>query len=459
MSRSHFPEGFVWGVAASSYQVEGAAFEGLKGPSVWDEFCRKEGAIANDDTGEVACDHFHRYREDIDIMSRLGYPAYRFSINWPRVIPAGTGKVYAEGLDFYDRLVDALLDKNITPYVTLFHWEYPQALQDRGGWLNPDSPKWFAEFTRVIVDKLSDRVQNWITLNEPQCFIILGHHTGIHAPGLKMPLKDILAMAHNTFLAHGESAKVIRCEAKTKPHIGLAMAGAFSIPHTQSTADIEAAKQATFGFSGREGSLWSAGLWFDPMLLGRYPDDYYGAYGDLIPGIGPDDFKIMAQPIDFLGLNIYQATCVRMGPGGKPEPVPYKRGMPRTNIGWPVTPQCLYWGPRLFHERYRVPIYITENGLANQDWVSLDGRVHDPQRIDYLRRHLLELDRAIADGTVVKGYFQWSILDNFEWADGYDKRFGLVYVDFETLERTVKDSAFWYSKVIRTNGEALYEGI
>ena len=459
MSRSHFPSDFVWGVAAASYQIEGAAYEGLKGPSVWDEFCRKEGVIANNDTGEVACDHFHRYQEDIAIMSRLGYPAYRFSINWPRVLPSGTGHVYAGGLDFYDRLVDALLSKNITPYVTLFHWELPQALQDKGGFLNPDSPKWFAEFTRVIVDKLSDRVKNWITLNEPQCFTLLGHHSGTHAPGLKMPLKDLLVVAHNIFLAHGQSAKVIRGEAKTTPHIGLAMVGTVSLPHTRNPADIEAARQATFGFSGRDNSLWSAGFWFDPMLLGRYPDDFYSTYGNPVPEFGPEDLKVMAQPMDFIGLNIYQAPYVRMGPDGKPEMIPFKTGAPRACNGWPVTPQSLYWGPRFYYERYKLPIYITENGLANQDWVSLDGRVHDPQRIDYLRRYLLELDRAIADRTEVKGYFQWSILDNFEWAEGYDKRFGLVYVDFETLERTIKDSALWYSNVIKTNGDALYEGI
>lgn len=457
MSRSHFPKDFVWGVASSSYQIEGAAREGLKGPSVWDEFCKVKGTIANNDTGEVACDHFHRYREDVDIMARLGYPAYRFSVNWPRVLPEGIGRVYDEGLDFYDRLVDALLSRNITPYVTIFHWEYPQALMYRGGWLNPDSPKWFAEYTRVIVDRLSDRVQNWITINEPQCFLVLGHYSGIHAPGLRLPVKEILAMVHNCFLAHGESVKVIRDRARTKPRIGLAMASSPAIPHTETSDDIEAARKALFGFSGKDQGLWSSGLWFDPMLLGRYPDGYFETFGDLVPEIKPGDLDTIAQPLDFLGLNIYRGSVVRMGPDDKPETVPLKTGMPRANNGWEITPRCLYWGPRLYHERYRIPIYITENGLANQDWVSLDGKVHDPQRIDYLQRHLLELDRAIADGTEVGGYFQWSILDNFEWAEGYDKRFGLVYVDFETQERIIKDSAWWYSDVIRTNGESLFE--
>lgn len=459
MSRSHFPPDFVWGVAAASYQIEGAAYEGLKGPSVWDEFVKKEGAIANRDIGDTACDHFHRYEEDVAIMSELGYPVYRLSINWPRVIPAGTGKVYTDGLDFYDRLIDTLLAKNITPYVTLFHWEYPQALQEKGGWLNPDSPKWFAEFTQVIVDKLSDRVHNWITINEPQCFLVLGHYDGVHAPGLKMPVKDILSMAHHVFIAHGEAVKVIRSSARTKPHIGLAMVGSTFIPFTDTPEDIEAARQALFGFHGRSEGLWSAGLWFDPMLLGKYPEAYYQAYGDQIPDIRPEDLQTMAQPIDFLGLNIYTSPQVRKGPGGQPEIVPYKTGMPRAHNGWPVTPKSLYWGPRFYYERYKLPIYITENGLANQDWVSLDGKVHDPQRIDYLRRYLLELDRAIADGVNVKGYLQWSILDNFEWAEGYDKRFGLIYVDFETQKRTVKDSARWYANVIKTNGEALFEGI
>lgn len=459
MSRTHFPPDFEWGVAAASYQIEGAAYEGKKGPSVWDEFCKKEGAIAHNDTGETACDHYHRYEEDAAIMSELGYPIYRLSINWPRVLPYGTGPINTDGLDFYDRLIDTLLGKGITPYVTLFHWDYPQALQEKGGWLNPDSPRWFTEYTQVVVDKLSDRVQNWITLNEPQCFILLGHYNGTHAPGLRLPVKDILAMAHHCFLAHSESVKAIRGCAKTRPHIGLAMVGTAHLPHTTSEEDIEAAQQATFGFNGGDHGLWSGGLWFDPMLLGRYPEAYYRKYGDLVPEIRPGDLQTIAQPIDFLGLNIYYSNQVRRGPDGMPEPVPYKGGMPRTNIGWEVTPQSLYWVPRFYHERYKLPIYITENGLANQDWVSLDGKVHDPQRIDFLRRYLLELDRAIADGVDVRGYFQWSILDNFEWAEGYSKRFGLVYVDYETQKRTIKDSARWYSNIIKTNGEALYDGI
>lgn len=457
MSRSHFPEGFVWGTASSSYQIEGAAYEGLKGPSVWDEFCRRPGAIANGDTGDVACDHYHRYEEDVDIMARLGYRAYRFSVNWPRVLPDGTGRVYSEGLDFYDRLVDKLLSRNITPYVTIFHWEFPYALMKKGGWLNPDSPRWFAEYTQVIVDRLSDRVRNWITINEPQCFIVLGHYSGIHAPGLRMTVKDVLTIIHNCFLAHGEAVKVIRGRAKTKPTIGLAMASRPSIPCTQSKEDIDAAREALFGISGQEGGLWSSALWCDPLLLGRYPDDYYETYKDLIPEIKPGDFETMAQPIDFLGLNIYSGSYVSMGPDRKPMVVPYRTGMPKAVNGWAVTPESLYWGPRLYYEHYRIPIYITENGIANQDWVSLDGKVHDPQRIDYLQRYLMELDRAIADGTDVRGYFQWSILDNFEWADGYDKRFGLVYVDFKTRERIIKDSAWWYANVIRTNGGALFD--
>lgn len=457
MSLSHFPKDFIWGVAASSYQIEGAAYEDGKGLSVWDTFCKRDGVIHNGDNGDVACDHYHLYHEDINIMSELKVPAYRLSLCWPRILPDGVGTVNQKGLDFYDRLIDSLLEKNIVPHITLFHWDFPQALLDRGGWLHPDSPKWFNEYTQVAVDKFSDRVKHWMTLNEPFCHVMLGHKNGYHAPGLKLTDKEILQIIHHTYLAHGESVKTIRSRAKLDPLVGIAMVGSPALPETESDSDIEAARQAMFTMKGDGGDLWNAALWFDPFLLGKYPEGYERVFESILPHIGPDDMKTMAQPLDFLGLNIYQSGMVRMGKNG-PEGVSYKpiKGMPKSNMDWPVTPKGLYWGPRFFYERYKVPVYITENGLANQDWVFMDNKVHDPQRIDFLQRYLTELDRALKEGIDVKAFMQWSLLDNFEWAYGYDKRFGLVHVDFQTQKRTVKDSALWYSSVIKSNGGALF---
>jgi beta-glucosidase len=458
MAFSKFPKDFIWGVAASSYQIEGGAFEDGKGLSVWDEFCRVKGAIKYGDAGDIACDHYHRYSEDVNLMSELGYPAYRLSINWPRVLPEGTGRVNMKGLDFYDRLIDALLERNIEPHVTLFHWEYPQALLNMGGWSNPDSPKWFAEYSRVIVDTLSDRVKYWMTLNEPQCFIGSGHCSGMHAPGLKLPTEDIPVMIHNVLLSHGLSVDVIRRNARLKPNIGVSMVGTGFIPESDRAEDIEAARSAIFSFPGKEYGIWSSSVWFDPMFFGRYPDGYFGAYGEKAPKPGPEDMAIISAPIDFLGLNIYWSMNMRQFSMGafSPDAYSYVKGMPRTNMGWPVVPESLYWVPRFYYERYKLPIHITENGLANQDWVSLDGKVHDPQRIDFMKRYLLEMNRAIADGIDIRAYMHWSILDNFEWAEGYDKRFGLIYVDFQTLKRTPKDSAYWYSNIVKTNGDALF---
>ncbi len=457
MRDSHFPKNFIWGAAASSYQIEGAAYDDGKGPSVWDQFCKKEGTIHNGDNGDSACDHYHRFKEDIHLMDQLNIPAYRLSISWPRVLPEGIGSVNQKGLDFYDRLVDSLLEKKITPHVTLFHWDFPQALMDKGGWLQEESPVWFEEYTRIIADRLSDRVSHWMTLNEPFCHVMLGHKTGYHAPGLKLPDRDILKILHNIYLAHGRSVLALRSCAKINPQIGIAMVGSPAIPHTEDPGDIEAARQAMFCLKGDGGDLWNMGLWFDPLLLGRYPEGYEEIFAPILPDISPDDMKIICQPLDFLGLNIYQSGRVRMGKEG-PEAVPnfLIKGMPKSNMGWPVTPEGLYWGPRFFYERYKTPIYITENGLANQDWVFLDGKVHDPQRIDFLTRYLLQLNRALQEGIDVRAFMHWSLLDNFEWAYGYDKRFGIIHVDFQTQKRIIKDSGYWYSTLIGTNGRSLF---
>ncbi|MBA4386751.1 MAG: beta-glucosidase [Verrucomicrobia bacterium] len=448
-----FPKGFVWGAAAASYQVEGSATDDGRGLCTWDMMCRQPGKVWEGNTGDVACDHIHRYKEDVKILGDLGVHAYRLSVCWPRVLPDGVGAVNAKGLDFYDRLVDALLARDVQPWVTLFHWDFPYELYKRGGWLNRDSAGWFAEYTKVVVDKLSDRVSHWMTQNEPQCFIGLGHQSAEHAPGLKMGFAEVLLAAHNSLLAHGRAVQVIRANARTKPFIGSAQVGSIKIPATSSKADIAAARKSTFAVTGR--NFWNNSWFCDPMMLGSYPADGVERFGKDMPRIEAGDMKTICQPLDFCGINIYSGIFVKAAPGGKDEAVPMPVGPALTTMTWLVAPESLYWGPRFFYERYKLPIVITENGMANCDWVQLDGKVHDPQRIDFLARYLGEYKRAIKDGTKALGYFYWSILDNFEWGHGYKQRFGLVHVDYATGKRTLKDSARWYKKVIASNGAAI----
>lgn len=447
---STFPQGFLWGAASSAYQIEGAARDEGRGESVWDAYCRLPGAIVENHTGDAACDHYHRFREDAEIMRRLGLQAYRFSVSWTRVLPEGVGAVNTKGLDFYDRLVDALLEARIQPWLTLFHWDYPLALHNRGGWLARESADWFAEYARVIVDRLSDRVAHWMTLNEPQCFLGGGPANLPLAPGVRATLAEQLQMWHHAAIAHGKAVRIIRDRAKSKPTIGYAPVGVSPIPADDRPSSIDAARIAAT--SVLHPHLWN-NTWFnDPLVLGRYPDDGLRVFGPDAPRTHPGDFDIINQPLDFLGLNIYHGIPTRLNAAGTPEEAPRAPGYARTAFNWPVEPESLYWGPRFMHERYRVPIYITENGLSGADWVALDGKCHDPHRMDFLNRYLLELRRAIADGVDVRGYFHWSIMDNFEWLDGYRQRFGLVHVDFATQKRTVKDSAWWYSRLIETNG-------
>jgi beta-glucosidase len=450
-----FPENFVWGAATAAYQIEGATTEDGRGLSVWDALCAQPGRIYDGSSGAVACDHYHRSAADVALMRELGLKAYRFSVAWPRVIPAGTGAVNAKGLAFYDRLVDDLLASGIEPWLTLFHWDYPLDLYRRGGWLHADSPQWFEDYVRVVVDKLSDRVTHWMTLNEPQCFVGLGHHTGIHAPGDKLPLDQVLLAAHRVLLAHGRAVQTIRRHAKSAPTIGWAPTGDVPVPATETQADIAAAREAYWNV--KDDSVWNQAWWLEPALKGRYPDQGLRVYGGAVPAFTDAELKTIHQPLDFLGLNIYNGYPVRADADGGLELLPRPPGNPQAHNGWNITPPALRWGPRFAHERYGLPIVITENGMASHDWVALDGAVHDPQRIDYLARYLGELRRAIADGVAVKGYFQWSLMDNFEWAEGYRFRFGIVHVDYATQQRRLKDSARWYRELIRTNGATLPE--
>ncbi len=449
---SGFPSDFLWGVASSAYQIEGAANIDGRGPSVWDVFCQTPGAVREGHTGQVACDHYHRFREDVRMMADMGVRAYRFSISWSRVMPGGEGAVNQKGLAFYGELVDALLAAGIEPWATLFHWDLPQALQDKGGWLSPQSPGWFASYAKVVSSALSDRVSRWMTINEPQIYIGHGHGEGTHAPGLKLSMGDRLLASHRTLLAHGRGVEVIRESARKPVKVGWAVCGRADHPASDSKADIDAARTA-FGSVKRRDS-WSNTFWADPVCLGRYPEDAVRLFGADMPSTTDSEMRTISAPLDFYGVNIYNGDRWRAGADGNPELVPHRPGHPQTAFGWPVTPECMEWAVRFLHERYRLPVYITENGLACMDWVGLDGRVDDPQRVDFTRRYLGSLSKAAADG-LCKGYFHWSILDNFEWAEGYRMRFGLVHVDFDTLVRTPKTSARWYSELIRSGGRSL----
>jgi beta-glucosidase len=448
-----FPADFVWGTATASYQIEGAAAEDGRGPSVWDVFCRRPGAVFEGHDGSVACDHYHRYRDDVGLMRELGGSCYRFSVSWSRVLPEGLGAINDKGLAFYDALVDALLEAGIQPFCTLFHWDLPHALHLRGGFANRDIADWFADYAGLLGRMLGDRVKLWVTQNEPQCYIGFGLGSGIHAPGLKLDLPDTLAAAHNSMRAHGKAVKALRAFVPDA-RVGYVLATKLARPASGSAADLEAARAATFAV--RDGTHWNNAWWTDPLLLGAYPEDGLALFGRDMPSFPDADWNDLRAPIDFLGLNIYRAETYRASERGGFELLPVPPGHPRSGVDWqPITPDAMYYGPRFFHERYKLPSWITESGLATRDQIFLDGAVHDPQRIDYLHRCLLELRRAMRDGAKVEGYLAWSLLDNFEWADGYKQRFGLIYVDYQSQRRIPKDSFHWYKRVIASRGASL----
>ena len=442
-----FPDDFVWGAATAAYQVEGAAFEGGKGLGIWDVFCNRLGAVWQEQNGVVACDHYHRYAEDVAIMKRIGVGAYRMEVSWPRVMPEGRGAVNPEGVDFYDRLFDELLGVGIEPWVTLYHWNLPQALQARGGWQNPDSPKWFEDYAAVVVDKYSDRVSHWMTVNEPQVVTMHGMLTGSHAPGLKLSIGEVLRAGHNLLLAHGRAVRVLRQGAKTPAVVGYAPVGWCRRPASCDARDIEAARKATFEVD--PATLWNSAWWMDAVFLGEYPKQGLEAYGKDVPKFSGDDMKIISQELDFCGVNIYTAAAVRAGADGSPEVVPNVVGCRMNSYEWPIVPDVLYWAGKFFYERYGKPLVITENGTCITECVSKDGKVHDPQRVEFISDHIAQVERAINDGIPYTGYFYWSLMDNFEWHWGYKHRFGLVYVDFETGERIIKDSGEFYGELIR----------
>lgn len=446
----------TWGAAASAFQIEGGCRADGKGPSVWDEYCHTPGTIINGDTGDIACDHYHRFEEDVALMKNLGLHAYRLSVSWPRILPDGTGTVNAQGLDFYRRLVDTLCAAGIEPWITLNHWDFPQALSMRGGWQNRESMHWFADYSTVVVDALSDRVSHWMTHNEPQCFIGMALQDGMHAPGLKLPVTSVLQAGHHALLAHGRSVQAIRAAARTPPQIGIVSA-AFSYVPAEDTPDNISAARHMFERVPHN-SLLTNTWWLDPVCLGRYPEETAAVYGDNMPDIHPGDMETIRQPLDFLGLNMYTAVRIRADVNGRPESVPPFPGTPRMTLNsWHSEPTLMYWSPKWTYQRYGLPIVITENGYADYDTPAADGCIHDSARITWIGAHLSELNRAIQSGIPIDGYFYWSIMDNFEWCHGYTERMGLIYVDYETLARRPKDSYFWYRNIINDNFMVKYK--
>ena len=438
-----FRKDFMWGAATAAFQIEGAWNEDGKSPSIWDEFCHRGGKIEDNSNGDIACDHYHRYKEDVKLMADMGLKAYRFSIAWPRILPDGTGKINEKGLEFYSNLVDELLKYNITPFVTLYHWDLPYCLYLRGGWLNPESPLWFEEYTKAVAEKLGDRVKHFITFNEPSVFMGCGYWLGDHAPGYKLGTRDLLHMGHNIHLAHGRAVKVLR---KLVPDakVGITLATMPAIPVTP--ADEENAYNQYFTCAG-EGFFWTDSYWADPIVFGKYPEELLENFKEIFPAFTKEDMDLISQKIDFLGINIYQARYIG-------EHSRY-RGTPHTELGWDLYDSALEWGVKHFYKRWKLPVYITENGLSCHDWESLDGKVHDPNRIDFLQRYLRGLKKAAGAGCDIRGYFQWSFMDNFEWAKGYNPRFGMIFCDYKTQKRIPKDSAYWYKEVIESNGENL----
>jgi beta-glucosidase len=439
---SHAPDDFAWGVATSSYQIEGAVAEDGRLPSIWDTFSHTPGKVAGGATGDVACDHYHRWRDDIQLMKALGVNAYRLSIAWPRVVPPGDGPVNPAGIAFYDRLVDALLEAGITPYPTLYHWDLPQALQDRGGWTVRETAELFAGYAAVVAESLGDRVAHWATLNEPLCSGWIGHLEGRHAPGIS-DIRAAVPASYHLLLGHGLAAEAIRAQAPSA-QVGIVNLLSGCEPASDLDADVEAAER----YDGHV-NRW----WLDPIHGRGFPEDMVRLYGVDLPA-RPGDMDVIATPLDWLGVNYYAPSVIADDPDG---PLPHARevrrspdGARRTLLGWEVRAEGLEQVLARVTQDYGARrVYVTENGSAWADTVAPDGQVHDPERVRYLEEHLAACGRAIRLGVPLAGYFAWSLLDNFEWAEGYEPRFGLVYVDFATQGRLTKDSGARYASTVR----------
>ncbi len=439
-----FPGNFCWGAASASAQVEGAAEEDGKGLSVWDVFARRPGAIKNGDTPAVACDHYHRWREDIELMAQLGVKHYRLSLAWPRIMPDGVGTLNWRGLDFYSRFFDALLAKGITPWVTMFHWDLPQALEDKGGWPTRQVVDAFADYADTVVKAYGDRVKNWITLNEIAVFLDSGYSLGRHAPGRKEDFATVHQAFHHAVLCHGHGVRAVRQYGGAGARVGLTDNSRAVTPITETPADIAAAREVFLRQNCRI---------LEPVFTGAYGSVYQQQMKGWLPKIAPGDMELISAPTDFLGMNIYTGEFARAGADGKPESVPVPPHYPVADSPWlRLNARALYWGPRHAVEQFGAKdIVITENGSGYDEAPPVNGQVNDLHRLEYIRACLGELARGIRDGVPVSGYFAWSLMDNFEWAEGYERRFGLVYNDFKTQQRTPKASALWYREVMNAN--------
>lgn len=440
-----FPRGFVWGVATAAPQIEGASAEGGKGPSIWDTFAREPGRVHGGDTLDPACDHYRRFHQDFALMQRLGVKHHRLSLAWPRIFPSGRGPVNPKGLGFYDRLLDAMLARGITPWVTLFHWDLPQALEDAGGWTARATVDAFAVYADTVVRAFGDRVRHWITLNEIVCFTRYAYGRGARkAPGRTESEQVVNQTYHHALLCHGHGVRAVREHGRRGSRVGLTDNPTVAVPVTETPADIAAARQVFRTENIRV---------LDPLHRGRYSAEYFQVVGRDRPRVGRGDFDLISLSTDFLGLNLYSGHFVRAGRDGRPEMVPFPPEYPRASSPWlNLVPQSLYWGPRHVRDLYGAQeCYITENGAGYDEPAAARTGLDDLHRREYLRQCLLELRRAITDGVRVRGYFLWSFLDNFEWQDGYARRFGIVHVDFRTQRRTPKLSAGWYSTVMRLN--------
>ena len=442
MAKLVFPKDFLWGAATASYQIEGAWNEDGKGESIWDRFAHTPGTIYENQNGDIACDHYHRYEEDVELMAKIGLKAYRFSISWPRIFPEGRGKLNPKGVYFYEKLIDKLLEKNIKPAITLYHWDLPQALEDKGGWLNRDTAKYFSEYANFMFYKLGDVVPIWITLNEPFVSAFLGYAWGWHAPG-KKDMKGAFVAGHNLLLAHGLAVQAYR-DGGYKGNIGITINVATVYPETNSEEDLKAAeKQDAFG-----------NRWFiDPIFKRKYPEIIWKILeeNNWSFDFPASDFDIISSPIDFMGINYYTRNIVAYDKSSHLGVRRVEGPNEHTDMGWEVYPDGLYDILIQLYRDYKIPIYITENGAAYNDTLE-DGRVKDINRINYLKEHIKRAYFAIRDGVDLRGYFVWSLMDNFEWAHGYSKRFGIIYVDYSTQKRILKDSAYFYKKIIEENG-------
>lgn len=441
MNDKKFPEGFKWGVATASYQIEGSPLADGAGPSIWHRFSHTPGTTYNGDTGDVACDHYNRYKDDVAIMRELGIKAYRFSIAWPRIFPNGKGKINLKGVDFYDRLVDELVSAGIEPFITLYHWDLPAALQDEGGWLNRDIANWFGDYSDFVFQKLGDRVKHWITLNEPWVTAYIGHMFGTHAPGMK-DVYAAFSVVHNQLRAHSKAVEAFRSE-KLGGEIGITLSNHSQVPASRNEADIMAARIAH--------EQVNYPLFLNPIFKGNYPEHLLATAREYFPRDYKRDMEDIKKPIDFVGINYYSGSLVKADPSALLGTKNVDRGLEKTEMGWEIYPHGLYEILTGVQDAYKPKeIFITENGAAFKDVVE-NNEVHDVKRIEYLKAHFSQAYQAIQDGVNLKGYFVWSLMDNFEWAEGYSKRFGIVYIDYKTQKRIIKDSANWYSKVIANN--------